>query len=699
MNGTGAMAQAVAQALLHFLWQGAAVGLAVGWVLHLLARAKASTRYAVAVGALLLMAALPFATAARLAGSSTAPGVVAAAAAAPAGPSRPLAVPPGALLPARTFGASLLPWIFGLWLSGVAGLSLYHLAGWRWARRLSRQGQPIGETVTAVAQRLCCRLRIGRAIAFLESSTVSVPMVVGWLRPVVLIPASALTGLSPQQLEAILAHELAHVRRHDYLVNLFQTAVETLLFYHPAVWWVSAQVRRERENCCDDLAVAVCGDRLGYARALVDLEGLRGGPQLALAANGGSLSDRVRRLVGAPRRPARRSWAAGLLALGLVPAVAVLQLACHRHSAVEAPVSISVEQGTWTATLGSDDQLTVEVTPHPKPPEGIVVIVAKRTHFRGLEVSRDARFDLREGDWTYLFRGSFDGQRGQGTYTRLQDPVGRPGTWSAQLKGDRMRLEVSQRKEGWGSWTSVDEYPVAGFTGFTPGRDVRFELRRDAGTFRFRGSFDGDRGRGTFVFAVNPAFARAMRYSTTNVRLLDLALNDVSFDFVRQMKDLGYDQAPSSKAWAHHGVFQFVHQLLGVEPPDSFADRLAQFRRMGITPEYARGMQEAGLLHVLPWQLVELRNHGIEPEYVKGLKESGYRRLFPGRIIDFQTHGITADWLRGMVDAGLADAAPDELISLHNHGIDAAFIHKAREAGYRDTRPEELISLRSRGKV
>ena len=105
---------------------------------------------------------------------------------------------------------------------------------------------------------------------------VDVPTVIGWLKPVVLLPASALAGLSPNQVEAILAHELAHIRRHDYLVNLLQTLVETLLFYHPAVWWLSRRIRAERENCCDDLAVSLCGDPVAYAAALAELEDLRG---------------------------------------------------------------------------------------------------------------------------------------------------------------------------------------------------------------------------------------------------------------------------------------------------------------------------------------------------------------------------------------------------------------------------------------
>src|SRR6185503_3583474 len=121
---------------------------------------------------------------------------------------------------------------------------------------------------------------------------------VGWVKPAVLLPAAALTGLSTVQLESLLAHELAHVRRHDYLVNLLQGLIETLLFYHPAVWWVSRQIRREREHCCDDIAVALCGDVKLYAGALAQLEELRGRVlEPALAATGGELLGRIRRLL------------------------------------------------------------------------------------------------------------------------------------------------------------------------------------------------------------------------------------------------------------------------------------------------------------------------------------------------------------------------------------------------------------------
>jgi hypothetical protein len=140
---------------------------------------------------------------------------------------------------------------------------------------------------------------------------------------VVLLPAAALAGLSPRQIEALLAHELAHVRRHDYLVNLLQSAAETLLFYHPAVWWVSRQVRKEREDCCDDLALTVCADRALYAATLTDVAAMAVTPSIALAATDGSLVHRVGRILGQvdPRRRTPSAAVTALFALLITGAV------------------------------------------------------------------------------------------------------------------------------------------------------------------------------------------------------------------------------------------------------------------------------------------------------------------------------------------------------------------------------------------
>ena len=128
-------------------------------------------------------------------------------------------------------------------------------------------------------------------------------MVIGWFRPVVLIPLSAITGLSPQQLDAVISHELAHIRRLDPFANILLITLETVLFYHPAVWWVNRIVRIEREHCCDDVAISMCGDATNYADALASLETGRAIPVLALGSNGGRLKQRLARILGVPYTP------------------------------------------------------------------------------------------------------------------------------------------------------------------------------------------------------------------------------------------------------------------------------------------------------------------------------------------------------------------------------------------------------------
>ena len=202
------------------------------------------------------------------------------------------------------------------WTLGVFAMSIRLFGGWLLTRRLATSAATaVSPAIDALARTVAARLRIRRAVAIVESQAVSVPTLIGWMKPVVLLPAAALAGLSPDQLRAILAHELAHIRRHDYLVNLLQSVVETLLFYHPATWWVSARIRAEREHCCDDLAVEVCGDRLVYASALAELTSMAGSRGFALAATDGSLLDRVRRILGGPRSIHEPAPAWPLLAL------------------------------------------------------------------------------------------------------------------------------------------------------------------------------------------------------------------------------------------------------------------------------------------------------------------------------------------------------------------------------------------------
>ena len=311
-----AIAQALSAALVDFVWQGLLAAFLLWTALFALRNRSARARYAASCVALAVMAALPVLTACLLY-------------AAPVG----RASTPAAGLQTRPFFPNTLPWVFDrarvppgplagwalpLWSCGVLLFSLRLVWASRQISDLRRQAKPAEAAVLAIVAALQERMKLARPVRVLVSAAADCPSVVGWIKPVMLLPAATVMGLTPQQLEAVLAHELAHILRYDYLVNMLQTVVETLLFYHPAVWWVSARIRQERELCCDDLAVDCCGDALCYARALTRLEKLRvNTPHLALSSAGGPLLYRIQRLVGDAGWQRGPSKLAGILALSL----------------------------------------------------------------------------------------------------------------------------------------------------------------------------------------------------------------------------------------------------------------------------------------------------------------------------------------------------------------------------------------------
>ncbi len=365
------VAQAISSALIQFIWQGIFVAFCVSLAMFFLRKQNPRIRYAVCCGALLILAALPVVTAIALYDP------FASASAGPAAITLTIrAVWTGAqsstALPFEHWLSVAQPWILKLWILGVVFFSMrlaYLSASLSSVRRFA---SPPAASILAVANALARRMGARRAIRVLVTANSDGPSVVGWLRPAILFPAATLLNLTPDQLEAILAHEIAHLRRYDDVVNIAQSVIETVLFYHPAIWWLSNRIRDERELCCDDLAVRVSGNPLCYARALTALERLRvQPPSLSVATIGiasSPLEYRIRRLVDNERTPEYGSSSlAGFLALSL----AIVCLAAYSSPAngsapappalVEYPESARIEgiQGTVPVRVNIDELGTV----------------------------------------------------------------------------------------------------------------------------------------------------------------------------------------------------------------------------------------------------------------------------------------------------------------------------------------------------
>ncbi|MEZ6060525.1 MAG: M56 family metallopeptidase [Planctomycetaceae bacterium] len=324
-------ARFIAWLLIQFVWQGAATA-GLLWLLLRAAGRNANLRYMLACLAMLVMAAFPIITGisalpatAELVSQSAAneTGAVSTAddtvgtigavrvvtdqgfrwTSAPMRSSAASIVASGSA-PGRAGQVRVLADRFAVplsaaWLIGVILCSLRLTFGlWR-VRCIRRSASEVQST--ALRQQfaqVCQSLKLRRSVGFMQTDCVVVPTVAGWLRPIVLLPLTAASGLTTAQIQALLAHELAHVKRSDYLVNLLQSVVEIVLFYHPAVWWVSRVIREEREHCCDDIAVQVVGNREHYARTLLHLaQSAKPPATVAVAATGGRLPDRIRRVL------------------------------------------------------------------------------------------------------------------------------------------------------------------------------------------------------------------------------------------------------------------------------------------------------------------------------------------------------------------------------------------------------------------
>lgn len=316
------LAQAIGWTLIHFIWQGLAIAMGAALALRSLRRLAPESRYASGLGALLLLALAPVLTFAYVFNTSeiASPLSTIEFSAPPA--AVPVSVgdmPAASAAPFNTaaLAAPRLPWVGWtafLWLTGVVAMSLRLLGGWVCTQRLRNDlTAPLEKSLRDKVESWRQRLGIKREVRAAQSALIDVPVVVGWLKPVLLLPAEGIRVLKLNQLEPLIVHELAHVFRNDYVVNLFQSLLETLLFFHPGVWWVSSRVRLERECCCDAMTIQHFGDRDAYAEALIALESMRQSTpnELALAAlRPGMLLQRIRRMYESPApETARQPWA------------------------------------------------------------------------------------------------------------------------------------------------------------------------------------------------------------------------------------------------------------------------------------------------------------------------------------------------------------------------------------------------------
>jgi beta-lactamase regulating signal transducer with metallopeptidase domain len=626
-------------ALLHFLWQGTAIA-AVAAVAMALCR-RTSTRYLVGLAALVLMLLAPLATFlfysqqhSRVADATK----TWTRAAASKSAAIAFVVCATNELSTVTPSRDALPWLVEAWLLGVAFFSLRSAGGFfLLERERRRKSAVVSPQVLEFCKILQARLGIRRAIRYCECAWLQAPAVVGWFRPVVFLPVTALTGLSEGQLQAIVAHELAHIQRFDPFVNVFQVCVETLLFYHPAIWWLNQRIRAEREHCCDETAVALCGNAVEYARALTLMEEWRSAPTFAMAANRGPLTERVVRVLGLKTlgtgmRGIGVTGGILCLAAALVAGNALVRIAHPRPvraaffwQAATKPVPPAAAQPASAASPAAKPSAAhpqSEPTPEAAPTAASYIDGMKSVGLTDLTVDQLIALKIQDVTPEYV-----RGLQEQGLHPKMDDLIamrvqGISPEYVREMRAAGLNPDLHQLIALKVQGADGAYYRELVQAGVQPNVDSLIALK---------------------VQGVSPEYVREMRAAGLDItadKVIALKVQDVSPSYLKAMHDLGVDaRTDDAIALRVQDVTpQYVREIqsLGLKPSTS---ELIAMRVQDVTPEYIKGLQSAGYKFGVN-DLISAKVQDVTPEFVERAKQHGFKDLTLQKLIQLRQLGI-----------------------------------------------------------
>ncbi len=659
-------------ALSHFVWQGAAIAALAAAALAF-AR-KASARYAIGVAALALMFVAPLITFFVLHNSASAPTATPDLSLVVAGPPANLAAPHTALVPlaepAVPVNVTAMNWLVAVWFAGVLLFSLRTAGGFFVVARLRRRdSHPVRQELLTLCRDLQQRLRITQAVRYCESLHLDAPAVLGWFRPIVFLPLSALTGLNEAQLRAVIAHELAHIRRFDAFVNVFQVAVETLLFYHPAVWWLNKRIRAERENCCDDVALSVCGNPAEYARALALMEEWRVAPSFAMAANRSPLASRVARLLGLGEK------GSGLRNAGVAFGILCLATALMAGNAL-----FGIVRPVSARPLFSWQKPAVEISSG----EPVITVTAPRPAPQAKPAQKTAPALAAQPEQSENTKQSYiDGLKAEGFDNLSADDL-----IAMKVQGITPQYIHEIRAEG--LKPTADDLVAMKVQGITP------EYIRQIRAMKLNSDIDSLIGMK--VQGITPEYVdqiHKLGFNSDSDQLVAMKVQGITPEYVDQMRKLGFqpdgDQIIAMKV---QGITpEYVDQMrkLGFQAD---ADQVVAMKVQGIGPEYVKALNDLGIKPDAD-DLIGMKVQGINADYVRSIRSTG---INPDKDewIALKVQGVTADYIKGLQSAGFKPDV-DEIVGAKVQGITPQFIELAKSHGFKNLDLDKLIQLKHAG--
>jgi beta-lactamase regulating signal transducer with metallopeptidase domain/sporulation protein YlmC with PRC-barrel domain len=639
---------ALAWSLVHFVWQGAAIAALAAALMHVFK--SPSTRYLVGVAALALML-MSFAVTFGVLRGSAGNG----AQSSPSGYEAPVAAntwvpdyaPSPSIAAAPAVDGDDFVWVARAWLVGVFALALRIVFGLLVLEHLRRRGlTELPAALVARFRELQRRIGIDRLVRYCECQAVRVPAVIGLFRPIVLIPVRALTGLSPEQLEAVVAHELGHVKRFDVAVNFVQAIAETLFFFHPAMWWLNKRIRADREDCCDDVAVSVTGGKVGYARALAEMASWRAAPHFAMAATGGPIAARVARLLGV-REHGAGARTAGAVTASLALAIALVaggvSFGWAKPAEAAAPVKVDV------AVASPQPAVSVQPAVSTQP---VVRVAASPVIAQAPPSPASPASPASPPNPPAKARAQRPAAPAQPAIpAKPAAPTTRAGSFIEDMKA-----------AGYDN-LDVDELVAMKVHGITP--DYIRGMRATG--------LDPDIGEiiGMKIQGITPEYVQKVRdmgFAPGANELIAMKVQDITPEYVKGMRAMGFE--PDTNEIIGMKVQditpEYVQQIrdLGFKPD---ANEIIAMKVQGITPDYVREMRAQGF-DVGANELIAMKVQDITPEYRKLMESAGYK-LDANELIQAKVMGITPEFIQQAVAHGFKNLEFHKLIQLKNADI------------------------------
>lgn len=697
------LGKALGWMVVHALWQATLIGFVAGILMVAMRRHSARTRYWTANAALLLVFLAAIGTFGYYY-KSPAPTPAQAEQATFQAQSRAQLLPADDISRLQApeqaalheikmvdYFSRHLPLIVAFWFLGMSMFLLRLLGNIGYIYYLKNHlNFPAEQFWDDLLQRLRQQSRITAPIQLLESALVRTPMVIGYLKPAILFPIGMINRLDPRNVEAILAHELAHIAHHDYLFNVLQSIVETLFYFHPAVWWLSSKIRHEREIAADDAAVRLTGNAIEYAKALVlvqDMAFMPLSPSLAFAGTQKrQFMHRIQHILHIqPSTNLAMEKFIGTCAILLL--LIGLGYAQNKNNSIPQPTteynqtvaSGNALSGIWEGTI-KDDKVCINLSSRSDHSTWMNGDCYPKSDFSALPTV-ESEFTLSRPAGTITFKGKFENNEGFG----------------------RFRFAADQSFSNWLSEqgiTGIDEEAMVHLFFANINKDYVMALKK-AGYNKI----SGEELQNLAIHGVDQQriadyqeLSKSLGEEQPSIEsMLNLTIHDIDQEFIKSLTQAGFPKLSSDdimNAKIHELTPEFIKQCREMGIKDLAFEDILNFKIHEITPEFLNDLKKSGISPLSAEDALNMRIHELSPETIATFKKMGFSDLSTDDLLNLKIHEVTPAFLDEMRKAGFDKLEAEDAINLKIHEVTVAFVQNLNKGGFKNLSPEDAINCK-----